>query len=151
MEKLVFKKGTVLFSEGEVEHYMFDIRSGAVAIYSNYGKKGQNLITTVNSEGYVGEMGMIDGSPRSATAVAATDVQVSKVSYDNFNEYFELKPAKVLLILQNLSRRIRNLTKDYLDVCKVLDVYVEKKEVGEKIDQDLLAKMKEIAKLGKKD
>lgn len=149
MEKLSFKKGTVIFKEGDTEKTMFDIRLGSVGIYANYGTKEQKLLKKLTSEDFFGELAMIDGSPRSATAVALEDAQAWVISRENFKDYFATKPAKALLILQSISHRIRELTKEYINVCDVLDTYVSAKDAGEKVDKELLFQMQQIAAKGK--
>ena len=66
-----------------------------------------------------GEMGMIDHAPRSATAVALEDrTQLVELREGDLIDLFRKNPAKVLSVLQMMSRRLRNLTRDYTDVCK---------------------------------
>ena len=65
-----YKKGQVIFKEGDKAECMYDIRWGSVGIYANYGTKEEKLLTKLSTEEFFGEMGLIDDQPRSATAVA---------------------------------------------------------------------------------
>ena len=64
---------------------------------------------------------MIEAYPRSATAVAMEDdTVVYEISVDEFTGYFKDKPAKVFLIMKQLSQRIRETNKNYLDACRTI-------------------------------
>ena len=60
-------------------------------------------------------------------------------------EYFREKPTKVFTIMQQLSRKLRQTTKDYLDVCRTVYETVEEEKKGgseprpEELEQSLLA------------
>ena len=75
-------------------------------------------------------MGLIDVMPRSATAVALESVLACVISAEEFGEYFKENPAAVLLIMQNMSKRIRELTQDYLDACRAVAEMVETEKNG---------------------
>lgn len=143
-ETVKFKKNEVIFKEGDVGNTMYDIICGSVGIYSGYGTKEQNLLTKLGAEDFFGEMGMIEDLPRSATAVAleATDAKV--ITKENFKDYITERPVKALKVLEYTSRRLRNLSYDYVEACAALAQYVKADENGEKPDHDLLNKLKKI-------
>ena len=128
-----FAKDEVIFLEGAMESFMYDLKKGTVGIYVNYGKPEEKLLTKLNAgEGTVifGEMGMIDSMARSATAVALDEVEACVVTGKEFGEYFQEKPEAVLEIMQNMSKRIRALSKDYLDACHAVSEMVETEKNG---------------------
>ena len=126
MNKKSFKKGEIIFHEGDESDSMFSVVSGTVGIYSQYGTPKQKLLTKLGVECFFGEMGLIEDLPRSATAVALeSGTMVCIILPEDFNEYFKTRPAKVLSIMQNMSRRIRELTKDYMDACRVVTANAE--------------------------
>ena len=49
---------------------------------------------------------------------------------ESFDAYFKESPAKVLLIMQNMSHRIRELTRDYLEACRAVAEAVETEKTG---------------------
>ena len=75
-------------------------------------------------------MGLIDAAPRSATAVVLEDAYVNIISKDNFAEFFRERPADILAMMQNMSKRIRGLTADYLDACRAVAEAVEAEKSG---------------------
>jgi hypothetical protein len=79
---------------------------------------------------FFGEMGMIDDEPRSATAVAMEDTEVAVITPENFADFFKDNPEHIIYIMQNMSKRIRNLTNDYLDACRAVAEAVETEKNG---------------------
>ena len=97
METKTFKKGEVIFKQGDLSDCMYDILWGKVGIYANYGTPEEKLLTTLETERFFGEMGMIEGRLRSATAVALEkDTRLRVITPETFNDYFRERPAKVL-------------------------------------------------------
>jgi CRP-like cAMP-binding protein len=128
-----FAKGEIIFKEGALEPFLYDLIEGKVGIYARYGEAGERLLTELSAEdGGVtfGEMGLIDVMPRSATAVALEDVLAYAVTGEEFGDYFKENPAELLRIMQNMSRRIRELTQDYLGACRAVAEVVESERSG---------------------
>lgn len=128
-----FEKGQVIFSEGDFEMSMYDLLQGSVGIYANYGKPEEKLLTELKAEegATFGEMGLLELMPRSATAVALENVQVQVITGETFGEYFRENPAAVMVIMQNMSQRIRALTQDYLDACRAVAEAIDSEKSGQ--------------------
>lgn len=141
---LRFKKGDIIFREGEFGANMFDILYGTVAIYSKYGTPEQQTITTLKEENFFGEMGLVEARPRSATAVAAEDCAVKVITAENLGSYFQEKPAQILAIMQHMSNRIRELSDDYLEACKTISEYLDAEKASQPKPEGLLARMKKF-------
>ena len=98
---------------------MYDIHFGRIGIYTGYGTPEEKLLTELFANKFFGEMGMIDGEPRSATAVVMADNTTLETIYpEDLEELIETNPLKVDMILQHLSGRLRHLTADYADACE---------------------------------
>ena len=143
-ETVKFKKNEIIFKEGDEGNTMYDILSGSVGIYSGYGTKEQNLLTKLGPEDFFGEMGMIEELPRSATAVALEATDTRAITKENFKDYITERPVKALKVLEYTSRRLRNLSYDYVEACAALAAYVKADEKGEQPDPDLIKKLKKI-------
>ena len=114
-----YKKGTIIFKQGEVGKCMYIIHGGIVAVYSNYGQYGENKLTELYPVACFGEMGMVTEEARSATAVSESDeTYVEIIRPDEIADLFKTCPAKVDMILKHLSYRLRSLTYDYFNACK---------------------------------
>ena len=148
MSAISFKKGGVIFKQGDASDCMYDVLWGKVGIYANYGTPEEKLLTTLETEQFFGEMGMIEGHPRSATAVALTsDTKVFVITPESFHTYFQESPAKVLLIMQNMSRRLRELTGEYLEACQTVADSVEAEKAGGEISGEQKTNLEKFSEI----
>ncbi|MBO5555570.1 MAG: cyclic nucleotide-binding domain-containing protein [Oscillospiraceae bacterium] len=119
MEVKTFRKGQVIFREGDPGDCMYDVYAGRIGVYVKYDTPEQKLLKEYYPDQYLGELGLLDHAPRSATAVALEDgTSVAAVTEEAFGEFFREKPAKVLMIMQQMSQNLRNRTNEYVDVCR---------------------------------
>lgn len=117
-----FNKGDVIFRQGDDANEMFDVLSGSVGVYVNYGTENETKLTVLKNGDFLGEMGLIERYPRSATAVAMEDgTALQEIGEKEFSEYFNSRPMRLLTIMQQLSQRLRDRTDDYEDACRVLE------------------------------
>ena len=142
---LILKRSEIIFSEGDPSDCMYDIRQGTVGIFANYGTKEEKLLTELNKDQFFGEMGIIEGYPRSATAVALGDMTELKViAKADFEDYCKNNPEKTVLIMKNMSSRIRDLTQNYLEACRTIAESMEAEQKGEKKSTGLLDRLKKF-------
>lgn len=116
-----YAPGTVIFREGEPGRCMYAIHWGTVGIFTGYGTPQETKLTELTTNQFFGEMGMIQGEPRSATAVVLNDkATLEMIGPDDLAKLFQENPVKVEMILKHLSYRLRKLTQSYTDVCAKL-------------------------------
>ena len=48
------------------------------------------------------------------------DTCLEEVSEESFNDYYRSNPARVYMVLEQISHNLRRQTKDYLDACRKL-------------------------------
>ena len=114
-----YSKGTIIYKKGEVSRCMYILHGGSVGIYYNYGEDNELMLTELLPVAFFGEMGMLAGKERSATAVAKSDdTYVEIIRLEDLQEMFKTSPVKVDMILRHLSFRLRSLTVDYFNTCK---------------------------------
>ena len=97
-----FKAGEVIFREGDPASEFFVIQSGKVDI-----RLGNRLLGTLSDRDIFGEMALIDAAPRSATAIAASDVKLVPVAEKQFLFLVSRTPHFALNIMRVLARRLR--------------------------------------------
>ncbi len=90
-------------------------------------------------------MGLVDAMSRSASAVALDFTEARIITDKTFGAYFSEQPDKVLAIMQHMSGRIRELTRDYMDACKVAAETVDAEKTGKEKSGWLKEQLKRFA------
>lgn len=109
MEKLTFSKGDYIFKQGDKSTCAFIIESGKVEFFKETDK-GSAHLTTSDQGDIFGEMGLIDEKPRSASAKAVSDVELTVISQDEFFDILYNDPEKGIKFLSVIFERLRQLT-----------------------------------------
>lgn len=104
MEKKL-QAGEVLFHEGDRGEIMYLIREGKIKITKGRGDEEKTLAVLKEGD-FFGEMAIIDGSPRSAGAVAVTPVSLLVIDKESFKEKLRENPL-IEYVLETLTRRLR--------------------------------------------
>ena len=97
-----FRAGAVIFREGNKADMMYVIRSGEVVI-----ERAGHVVATLSRGSMFGEMALIDGSPRSATARAKTDCEVSVIGQETFLFLIHETPFFAMAVMRTLVDRLR--------------------------------------------
>ncbi len=146
MRQITYAKGDIIFRQGDPAAVMYDIVSGKVGIFSGYQTEQEEKVAELAAGQIFGEMGMIEIYPRSATAVALEDgVVLAEIGEADLNAYFKGKPDQLLQLMRQLSERLRETTKKYVDVCGTVSRNRQAEEREEK-QPGLLQEMDRYAK-----
>jgi CRP-like cAMP-binding protein len=101
-----FKAGTALFHENDRSRELYIIQSGNIKIYKMNGNREIEIV--VLGKGAVfGEMALIDGKPRSASARAVNDCSVVIIDSESFNQKIAGVPSWFMSIIRMASSKIR--------------------------------------------
>lgn len=103
IDNQAYSAGTTIFREGAPGDYMYIVIEGEVDIIA----RGQ-VIRTVGKGDLVGEMALIDDSPRSADVVAKTDCLLAPVDERRFLFLVHETPMFALQVMSVLAERLRN-------------------------------------------
>ncbi len=106
--------GETLFAEGEPSDYACRILSGEVDIVKQNERETVSLGTAKAGE-FVGELGVIQGSPRSATVRALSPVTVEVVSKDEFLKRISEDSELSFQLLSRLSSRLQHASQALLE------------------------------------
>jgi CRP/FNR family transcriptional regulator, cyclic AMP receptor protein len=97
----------VIFEEGATGRELYVVLDGKVDIVKISGAN-RTVIVTLGKGEFFGEMAVIDGSSRSATAVAtAPNTRVMRINHARFVYLVSQQPAFALMIMDALSKRLR--------------------------------------------
>jgi len=99
-----FGAGAVIFETGDKGDAMYLVRTGEVEIERN-GK----VVEKLGPGGIFGEMALIDGSPRSATARAKTDCVVAPLNEKTFLFLVHETPYFAIAVMRTLADRVRHM------------------------------------------
>ncbi|MCP4615300.1 MAG: cyclic nucleotide-binding domain-containing protein [Bradyrhizobium sp.] len=109
IQTLRVRAGGLIFREGEVAEELFVIKSGYVRI-----QVGNRIMAELSADSIFGEMALIDNEPRSASAVAITDVELVPISEKQFLFLVSQTPYFALKVMRILAQRLRK-TNRFLD------------------------------------
>ncbi|MEC7640805.1 MAG: cyclic nucleotide-binding domain-containing protein [Nitrospinota bacterium] len=112
---IFIKRGDVLFHEGSQSDCAYIINSGRLEVSKGCGKGEKEIIGFLENSDIVGEMGLIDGRPRSATVTATKNTRVSKITKEQFQSLSEKNPKALMPVMKVMVKRMRetlNLVKD---------------------------------------
>lgn len=102
-----FSKRHTLLYEGDPSDALYIIKDGSVAV-THTGGDGRETILSILKEGDVlGEMGVLDESPRSATVTLLRDTQVFILPRDEFLDLLSQRPQLNRSIITALCARLR--------------------------------------------
>jgi CRP/FNR family cyclic AMP-dependent transcriptional regulator len=101
-----FPPGAVVFEEGDPGSRMYVIQSGEVRILKRVGTREIELARLVAGEAF-GEMALLEGQPRSATAIVATPARILEIDEDAFADLMRRNGEIALRLLRRLSARLR--------------------------------------------
>ncbi len=151
MEIIKCKKNEALFRQGEIATNMYEIVTGQIGIYMDYGDETQKELAILGEGDFVGEMELIDSSTRIASAVALdNETVVKKLTIEDFNSYMKENPAKIIVIIQQIGSRLRKLDGYYLDACKTIDEYRKCEEEKLPKSPTLLEKLRRFSEVVRK-
>jgi CRP/FNR family transcriptional regulator, cyclic AMP receptor protein len=92
----------VIFRAGEPGEVMYVVKSGKVDIlYAGV------LLDTVGAGGIIGEMALIGGESRSATAIARADCVLTPIDERRFEALVQQAPYFAVMVMRTLVKRLR--------------------------------------------
>lgn len=113
--------GQVLFHREEPGDGLYAILSGRIA-FTVVSPEGKELILNVLGAGeFFGEIALLDGKGRSASAVARDPAELAFIGRADFLSFLKRRPETTLHIIELLCSRLRRAT-DYIEDSTFLDL-----------------------------
>lgn len=110
-----YAKGVMIFAEGNPGDAIFGVIAGQVHIMARTPANQQIFLNLIGPGGVFGEIAVVDGLARCATAIAATDTEVFRICRDSFARLMAADPLVVLGLLNVLCRHQRLATRLIID------------------------------------
>lgn len=134
MRVLHYRAGSIIFNKDDPGLTCFIILDGLIKIYVT-SEDGQEVVLVILKHGEVfGELSLLDGSPRSASAVAMEPTELLTLNREDFLDFVRESPDSALAMLEVLSGRLRRADNVIADAAFLdLPARVSKKllELGE--------------------
>jgi len=87
-----FAKGDIITRQGAVAHWLYMLVDGDADVYLETPGQERRKLNTLHPGNFFGEMGLMTGAPRTATVIAATDVECYQLDKASFQEVLEHRP-----------------------------------------------------------
>ncbi|HEX8255161.1 MAG TPA: cyclic nucleotide-binding domain-containing protein [Thermoanaerobaculia bacterium] len=104
--QLAFTTGDKIFSQGDLGTEMFIIQDGVVEIVKHIGGES-HVLSRLEKGDFFGEMAVLEAMPRTADAVAVSEVRVVAINGSRFDEMLRKNPEVAVRIIRKYSKRLR--------------------------------------------
>jgi CRP-like cAMP-binding protein len=99
---VAFSAGEPVFAAGDPAECVYVVRSGSVLLHD-----GGREIETVGEGGIFGEMALVDGLGRSASATASTDCELVALDERRFQYLVSMTPYFAQAVMKVMAERLR--------------------------------------------
>jgi len=103
--------GKSMFVYGDPGDSAYIVRKGSVEIYSKNDTGERIVLETCRAGDFFGEISLLDGGPRTASAVVVEDLEAILVDRGDLEEFLRICPAAAINLLAASGRRIRETAK----------------------------------------
>lgn len=132
--------GEILLYQNEAGEHMYIILQGSIEILLHTLEEFPRLLATLKTGDFFGEMSLLEGEPRSATARAAEETVLLEISRDHFLSMVTQEPSLSIRIMKTLSRRIRQQNATIVQLHQEIKVLEQSLPLQENSSEDVPAK-----------
>jgi CRP-like cAMP-binding protein len=105
-----FRRGETVFHVGDPGDALFIVMSGAIKITLPADSGDEAILATLRPGDFFGELALLDGAPRSATAIAIDATETYILPRDRFRELIAIEPVMRDTVLATMAAEVRRLT-----------------------------------------
>ena len=113
-------EGTTVFIENMPGESLFLVKKGTIRISKMFAEGDEKTLVVLGTEDIFGEMAVIDGLPRSATARVAEDAELISIKKKDLERLSQDDAALALKLITNVvrvfSKRVREANEEYRDM-----------------------------------
>ena len=102
-----YKSGAAIFHEGDPGDALHIVINGGVRIVVASRKGAEATVALLGPGECVGDLALLDGKPRSASAIASGKTKTLVVRRDDFTQWLAERPKAMFALLETLSLRMR--------------------------------------------
>ncbi|CAG0985215.1 MAG: Crp/Fnr family transcriptional regulator [Bacteroidetes bacterium] len=126
----VYKKGQIIFYEGNQPHGLFCIKSGKVKVHKMGGEGDDQIVRFVKPGGLLGYRALLSNEPYKASATALENTLICYIPKNDFIEQIKKNGQLSMLTIQMLTNDLKAAEKRILNMAQ--------KPVRERIAEALL-------------
>ncbi|WP_283139751.1 Crp/Fnr family transcriptional regulator [Rhizohabitans arisaemae] len=104
---LQLNKGRTLFHENESGDRLYVVLDGKIKLIRTASDGRENLLSVLGPGEMFGELSLFDPRPRTASAIALTDVTLAGLGHDDLRPWLSGRPEVALHLLRALAQRLR--------------------------------------------
>ena len=120
MVERMFEKDDVLFKKADPGGSMFLIVEGLVAIVLHHADGSDEVLNTLGPGDALGQMSLLEPSPRTAGAIAASPTRLLELTSEDFQEVLQGQPESIVQAILDVSHQMRL---GYLDILKETNIF----------------------------
>lgn len=148
---LIMGAGRTLFKQGDKGGDLYFITKGIVELSVRDAESGQDIIlATLKDKNVIGTMSFVAGDPRSATAIAKTELEYVVITQGQRDKLLADVPVWVKVVIKDLAATIRSSNEAYATLKTEHEKLQKKYELKEKQKKELEEKLEKEADVGKK-
>ncbi len=110
-----FQIGDYIFFEGDIESHFYIIEAGEVSIFTKNKQNQKIEVARLKAGETFGEFALIDKGARTASAQAATDVSVMKISSEGYENLLGELPMWASSMLKSFTQRLKQMNQTLKD------------------------------------
>jgi len=107
-----FSEGATIFSKSDLANQMFIVAAGRVKIFAVSGGKKRKTFAYLGPGDFFGEMALLDGRDRSASAQAVSDTRLLVIHKRDFRRMLLSDPKLTYYLLRRVSERLRRANEE---------------------------------------
>jgi len=100
-------RGQTIFHKDDPGRSLFFIEEGSVRLYLPSTQGSDLTLAILGAGDFFGEMALLDGGPRSASAVTTADTVMLTLDHEDFTALIQSRPQSATAVLAALARRLR--------------------------------------------
>jgi CRP-like cAMP-binding protein len=107
---VALSRGELLFEEGTASAHFYIVRSGRIRIARRSPEGTELGLSVVEGGGTIGDLSVMDGLARSATAESIDEAEVIAVPADRIRSLLTSSPEALMSVVEELASIVRRLT-----------------------------------------
>lgn len=116
LETVSFPRSSAIFTEGELGDRLYIIQEGKVKLGRHAPDGRENLLAIMGPADMFGELSVFDPGPRTASAIAVTDVKLATMDRGAMRTWIAQRPEIAEQLLRVIARRLRRTNNTLADL-----------------------------------